>query len=80
MTIKFAFTEDGTPWTSEISKLLEPHIVADIPEDVALWRIKYNTETEVVDIRYPDLTDTEAETKLDEDIKAAAAAEAEAAA
>ena len=78
MTIKIAFTMDGTPWTEDYAGIQEEHILADIPEDKAWWRLQYNSETEAVDVTYPTLTDAEAELKLDVD--RAAVAEAEAAA
>jgi hypothetical protein len=75
MTIKIAFTEDGTPWTTDYENLLEDHIVADIPENKAWWRLSYNTDTETVEVLYPTLTDTKAEEqqKVDRDAADAAA-------
>ena len=75
MTIKIAFTEDGTPWTTDYENLLEDHIVADIPENTAWWRLSYNTDTETVKVLYPTLTDTKAEEqqKVDRDAADAAA-------
>lgn len=80
MTIKIAFTKDGGPWTTDYENLLEEHIVVDIPEDTAWWRLSYNLETETVDVLYPTMTDAEADVQLPIDRAATAVAEAAAAA
>lgn len=74
MTIKIAFTEDGTPWTADYTKLLESHIVVDIPENTAWWRMRYNTSTKKVEVQYPTLTDALAEEQLQADRAAEATA------
>tara|TARA_R110000737_G_scaffold349734_3_gene386676 strand:+ start:807 stop:1082 length:276 start_codon:yes stop_codon:yes gene_type:complete len=75
MTINIAFTLDGDPWTKDIARLLEEHIVAAIPDDIAWWRLSYNLETETVDVLYPTMTNAEADVQLPIDRAAAFAAD-----
>ena len=50
--------------------------MAAIPDHIAWWRLKYNLETETVDVLYPTMTDLEATAQLVIDRAAAAVAEA----
>tara|TARA_B110000285_G_C14518264_1_gene335446 strand:+ start:191 stop:454 length:264 start_codon:yes stop_codon:yes gene_type:complete len=76
MTINIAFTPSGQPWSKEPANILEEHIVAAIPDDIAWWRLSYNLETETVDVLYPTMTDAEADVQLPIDRAATAVAEA----
>lgn len=64
----FAFTPAGVPWTANYESLLEEHIVVEIPENTALWRLSLNPTTHEVSIKYPGLTDAEADIKQTEEI------------
>ena len=74
MTINIAFTLEGKAWTKDIAGLLEEHIVAAIPDDIAWWRLSYNLETETVDVLYPTMTDAEADVQNTTDQAAEVAA------
>ena len=76
MTIKIAFTNKGDPWTADPSSLLEPHLLGDVPEGVAWWRISLDPKTLVVSVLFPDLSDAQAEVKQEAVLKAKNDAEA----
>jgi len=57
----------------------DTNVSAEIDEDIALWRQKYNTETSSVDVYHPEMTKEEAEAQLQADLAASLAVQAAAA-
>jgi hypothetical protein len=53
----------------------EVNFSAEIDEDIAFWRQKYNTETSSVDVYHPEMTKEEAEAQLDADLAETLAAQ-----
>lgn len=76
--MKYKFYMDGKVWCAASETILEEHLEAEIPDNIALWRISLDLETNTVIIKYPSLTDSEAELEQDKDVAAEAKAKAEA--
>ena len=47
-----------------------PDSLTEIPDDTALWRLSYDHETATLTVKYPTMTDSEAEAQLDIDSQA----------
>jgi len=60
----WCWADQQTPGENDVN------ISAEIDESIALWRIKYNTETDSVDVYQPGMTLEEAEAQLQADILA----------
>lgn len=66
----YNFYMDGKIWCSSSETILEEHLEAEVPDNIALWRISLDTDTNKVIIKYPSLTDSEAELEQDKEIAA----------
>lgn len=65
----------GVFWATDPAYVIDPNgVVADVPSDVATWRLSYDVEAQAVVIKFDGMTDAEAEVANVEAEKADAAA------
>jgi len=57
-------------WENDLGNPEMPDSLTEIPDDTALWRLSYDYETATLIVKYPTMTDSEAEAQLDIDIQA----------
>jgi len=64
------FYPTGDAWCFAPEAITEEHIVATVPADTALWRLSIDVVTKVVSVRYPTLSDADADLAQAEEIQA----------
>jgi hypothetical protein len=60
------WTEDPNQATPEDPRAT----IVEVPENIAAWRLRYNPETSQVVVRYPGMTDAEAEAEMEAEMRA----------
>lgn len=59
--MKYIFYTNGKAWCKGNETITEDHIVAEHPDDIALWRISIDPKTKEITVLYPGSKDSEAE-------------------
>jgi hypothetical protein len=78
MATTYKFHPDGKIWALGSEHIQEAHLTGTGPDNVALWRLSLNLETNVVEVAYPELDDDAAAiAKFDAETAAARAKDRE---